>query len=336
MQRTFALAALLALFSTMAHGLDGRHLALVINASDPLSVEIGDYYAARRHLVFSNIIRVRIAPGVTSLSREEFNALKASVDKQTLPHVQAFALAWTVPYRVECMSITSAFAFGFHVGFCAEGCTSTRLSPYYDSSASLPFTRHGMRPAMMLAAASFAEGQALIDRGVHADASAPGGTAYLLSTSDRQRNVRAGSYRLAENELRGRLDVRRLKQDALVGAQDVLLYFTGVERVSGLETLRFLPGAIADHLTSAGGQLSDSPQMSALRWLEAGATGSYGAVVEPCNMPQKFPDPAVVARRYLAGDTLIEAYWKSVAMPGQGVFIGEPLAAPFRNSAPQP
>ena len=26
----------------------------------------------------------------------------------------------------------------------------------------------------------------------------------------------------------------------------------------------------------------------------------------------------------------IEAYWKSVAWPGQGVFIGEPLATPFR------
>jgi hypothetical protein len=27
---------------------------------------------------------------------------------------------------------------------------------------------------------------------------------------------------------------------------------------------------------------------------------------------------------------VLEAYWKSVAMPGQGVFVGEPLAAPFR------
>jgi uncharacterized protein (TIGR03790 family) len=71
--------------------------------------------------------------------------------------------------------------------------------------------------------------------------------------------------------------------------------------------------------------------MSALRWLEAGATGSYGTVVEPCNLPQKFPDPARVAASYLKGDTLIEAYWKSVAMPGQGIFVGEPLASPFRR-----
>ncbi|MGH8742520.1 MAG: TIGR03790 family protein, partial [Burkholderiales bacterium] len=106
---------------------------------------------------------------------------------------------------------------------------------------------------------------------------------------------------------------------------------TGAARVAGLQTLRFLPGAMADHLTSAGGALtgSGSGQMSALRWLEAGATASYGTVVEPCNLPQKFPDPAVAIGRYLAGDTLIEAYWKSVRMPGQGVFVGEPLAAPF-------
>jgi hypothetical protein len=69
--------------------------------------------------------------------------------------------------------------------------------------------------------------------------------------------------------------------------------------------------------------------MSSLRWLEAGATASYGTVVEPCNLPAKFPNPAIVIARYVSGETLIEAYWKSVAMPGQGIFIGEPLADPF-------
>jgi hypothetical protein len=32
---------------------------------------------------------------------------------------------------------------------------------------------------------------------------------------------------------------------------------------------------------------------------------------------------------YLRGSTLIEAYWKSVAQTGQGLFVGEPLAKPF-------
>jgi uncharacterized protein (TIGR03790 family) len=70
--------------------------------------------------------------------------------------------------------------------------------------------------------------------------------------------------------------------------------------------------------------------MSALRWLEAGATASYGTVVEPCNFTAKFPQPALAITRYTRGETVLEAYWKSVMMPGQGVFVGEPLAAPFR------
>jgi hypothetical protein len=45
----------------------------------------------------------------------------------------------------------------------------------------------------------------------------------------------------------------------------------------------------------------------------------------------KFPYVPVLMAHYLAGETLVEAYWKSVAMPGQGLFIGEPLAAPFRK-----
>jgi uncharacterized protein (TIGR03790 family) len=90
-----------------------------------------------------------------------------------------------------------------------------------------------------------------------------------------------------------------------------------------------LPGALADHLTSFGGDLTGKGQMSALRWLDAGATASYGTVSEPCNYWQKFPNPTVLLKWYVNGATAIEAYWKSVAWPAQGVFVGEPLAAPY-------
>ena len=126
------------------------------------------------------------------------------------------------------------------------------------------------------------------------------------------------------------MDLRFVHADYIKDKKRVLFYFTGVKNVEALKTIRFVPGAIADHLTSVGGDLlGGSDQMSSLRWLEAGATGSYGAVVEPCNYPTKFPYPAIVIDRYLKGETLIEAYWKSVAWPGQGIFIGEPLARPF-------
>jgi uncharacterized protein (TIGR03790 family) len=320
-----------ALSALPAHAFNHTQVGIIVNTWDPLSVRIGEYYAAKREISFQNMIRVGFPTGKTSLTSKEFTAIKAWADKQALPHIQAYTLTWAAPYRVECMSITSAFAFGFSPAFCEEGCKPTQPSPYFNSYATRPFTQLAMRPTMSIAATSFEQAKLLIDRGVAADGSFPAGTAYLLSTSDENRSVRSAAYPLVEKILQRRVSVRRLQQDALLDAKDVLFYFTGKVRVEGLETLQFMPGAMADHLTSMGGMLTDSDQMSALRWLEAGATGSYGTVVEPCNLPEKFPNPAVAAAHYLSGETLIEAYWKSVAMPGQGIFIGEPLAAPFRR-----
>ncbi len=314
-----------------ASALDRTQLGVIVNTRDPLSVAIGEYYAERRRIPFQNVIRVSFTPIENTLTRARFELIKAQVDEQTLPHIQAYAITWTAPYRVECMSITAAFAFGFDPAYCADGCKPTRPSPYFNSPTRHPYSQLRMRPAMSIAAASFENAKALIDRGVESDGSRPSGTAYLLSTSDSARNVRSALYPLAEKAVSGRVRVRRLDQSALFDETDVLFYFIGAARVEGLETLHFMPGAIADHLTSAGGHPVESGQMSALRWLEAGATGSYGTVVEPCNLVQKFPHPAIIIGRYLRGETLIEAYWKSVLMPGQGIFIGEPLAAPFQR-----
>ena len=312
-----------------AAALGPDQLAVIVNTADPFSVEVGEYYARRRRIPRANVIPITLPAGQAEISRRDFEAGRAQLDARVPPTVQALALAWTTPFRVDCLSITSAFAFGFDPAFCAQGCRPTRRSPYFDSPSRAPFRELGLRPAMLLAGPSVAVAKAMIDRGIVSDSTFPRGTAYLLSTSDRARNTRASGYAQVE-ALGPHVRVERIDADELRDRSDVLFYFTGLAAVSGLDTLRFRPGAIADHLTSTGGVLTGHDQMSALRWLEAGATASYGTVMEPCNFRSKFPDPAVVIARYTRGETLIEAYWKSVASPGQGVFVGEPLAAPFR------
>lgn len=306
---------------------DHTNIAVIINNADPLSVKVGEYYVRARHIPSANIVRVSFPANSPDMPVDQFQRVKANVDAATPRRIQAYALTWTTPYRVGCMSITSAFAFGFDPSYCASGCAPTKLSAYFDSARSIAVP--AVRPAMMLAGRSFAEVRALIDRGVRSDGTFPRGTAYLLLTTDKARDSRVPTYLLAKGVTAGLVDVEILNRDVLLHRDDVMFYFTGLASVAGLDTLRFLPGAIADHLTSFGGMLTDSIQMSILTWLEAGATGSYGTVVEPCNFPQKFANPAIAIERYVHGDTLIEAYWKSVAWPGQGVFVGEPLAAPF-------
>lgn len=304
-------------------------LAVIVNDNDPLSVQIAEYYQKRRNIPEENLIHVRFEPGTASMSRNEFARIKTEVDSKTPKSVQAFALTWASPYRVDCMSITSAFAFGFNEKFCSHQCGPTQPSAYFNSPSTAPFADLKIRPAMALAGLDFAHVKALIDRGIEADESHPPGTGYLVSTSDTARNVRAVAYPRLFKVFRSWIDMKLISSDFIKDKNDVLFYFTGLVKVPGLDTLKFHPGAIADHLTSTGGQLTDSTQMSSLRWLEAGATGSYGTVTEPCNHLAKFPDPGVAMYWYLTGSTLIEAYWKSVRWPGEGIFIGEPLAKPF-------
>ena len=152
------------------------------------------------------------------------------------------------------------------------------------------------------------------------------GTAYLVETDDVSRNVRAASYADAKRLVAGRVPVQIVHAPGLKDRDDVLFYFIGAKSVPDLASNHFVAGAVGDHLTSSGDELLGHRQMSSLRWLEAGATGSFGTVVEPCNATGKFPEVGLLMHRYLGGETLLEAYWKSVAMPGQGIFIGDPLA----------
>ncbi len=313
-------------------GLTPNTLAVIINDEDQLSRQIGEYYQKARHIPAANMIHLHFPPDRTTLSKEEFLKLKAEIDRTTPAHVQAYAVAWTDPYRVECMSLTSALAFGFDEGYCSFGCKPTTPSPYFNSPSLHPFSDHHLRPAMMLAGINFEQVKALIDRGIAADHSFPEGRAYLIITPDKERSVRATYFGKTAKELEGVFPIEILQTDAITDRHDVLFYFTGLAHVPQLHTLDFLPGALADHLTSNGGQLTNSNQMSSLRWLEAGATASYGTVVEPCNYIQKFPVPGIAMFHYALGASAIEAYWKSVMWPGEGVFIGEPLAQPF---APQ-
>lgn len=309
-------------------------LAVVVNINDGLSRAIGNYYQRRRGIPEKNIIRIRFKAGTPALTAEEFARFWPSVVAQTPAKVQAYALTWAMPYRVGCMSITSAFATGFDRRYCAaKTCAPTQPSPYFNSDSTAPYKDFKLRPTMALAVSTLAEAKALIDRGVAADHSYPKGTAYLLSTPDAARNVRAAYFNKTADFFRDIVDVRVVKTAALRNVHDILFYFTGSVTVPGLDTLTFVPGAIADHLTSAGGILNNTAQMPSTRWLEAGATASYGTVVEPCNYVQKFPYPAIVMEHYLRGESLIEAYWKSVAWPGEGLFIGEPLANPYGGYA---
>lgn len=318
--------------------LTSRDVGLVINTDDPYSVQVGQYYARARGLSEDQILKVSL-PTRASLTPEEFARLASKVDEFYGDRVQALALAWRAPYAVKCNAITGALTMGYDAGLCADTCAASRPSRYFGSSSTRPYDDHRMRLSMLLAAPNVEAAKALIDRGVRADGTAglrgaPPAHVHLVTTSDSVRSVRRHLFPPEGPVPLLGLEVHLDRTDAVKNASRVLMYLTGRVKVDHLDTVDFLPGALADHFTSFGGALDDSHgQMTALSWIQAGATASYGTVSEPCSHVQKFPHPQALILFYAQGASALEAYWKSVAWPQQGLFIGEPLAAPFDRGA---
>ncbi len=314
--------------------LKAADVGLVINTADPYSVEVGEFYIAARKLQPKQVLRVEL-PVKAVLTPEEFSGFALKVEAYFGDTTQALALAWTQPYAVNCNSITAALTMGYDGALCSQSCAPSRTSLYFNSVSVKPHTDLKMRLSMLLAANDVAGAKAMIQRGVASDHSlglrgAPPVHAHYLITNDKIRSVRAALFPPPGLLRRFGVEVHIDEAQALERVQRVLLYQTGLTQVDKLDTVRWVPGAVADHLTSTGGVLDGTGgQMPVTAWIASGATASYGTVSEPCSHVQKFPHPQILLLHYMQGASVIEAYWKSVAWPQQGVFIGEPLAAPF-------
>lgn len=341
--------------SAPAPRLTATQLALLVAEGDATSEAIAQAYARARGVPEANIVRVAVPTSGASLTEAQFQAIKTVLDARLGSNIQALLVTWPQPSRVQgagggcSMSITSALTFGYSASYCSppsNPCAATTASRYYDTTTRQPFTDLGLRPAMMLGARTLAEAEVLIARGLAADGrwlatalSPASGQAVLIRTTDAQRSVRYTDFLQIQPGAVPRLAINYIDNaggqgsDFVIGQTGLMFYFTGAASVPRIDSHTWLPGAVADHLTSLGGVTEPAAdtggQMPATAWLQAGATGSYGTVEEPCNVPDKFPRASILVRRYSSGDTLIEAYWKSVRTPGQGLFLGEPLARPW-------
>ena len=119
---------------------------------------------------------------------------------------------------------------------------------------------------------------------------------------------------------------------------DILGGIVGQSNAGAPEGIRagntYRAGAWIDHLTSFGGLLDSYViplgQMSAAKWLRAGADGSAGAVAEPLGWPAKFP-AAHLHTHLRAGASLAEAFWQSVRTTAEVACLGDPLLQPFAD-----
>jgi len=106
----------------------------------------------------------------------------------------------------------------------------------------------------------------------------------------------------------------------------------GAASVSWNDTYSFLPGAMADHLTSLAGAFDHPAQTKMTDWIRAGATATAGTVAEPYSLWAKFPSARFFVH-YAAGCTMLESFYQSLRCPLQILLLGDPLAAPYADRA---
>lgn len=343
-------AALLAAVTVWAGG-SGLNVIVVVNQNSTNSVQLGNDYCEQRGVPPQNVLRMtNWTGGSINWSPGDFqnyllSPLLAMVASRGLTNQAEFVLlSMDIPYRVtdgnSQNSTTSALFYGFKTnGMPVAGIPSCSLPGNSSNSyaySELPFSQAMPNTAstnsflaMMLTDTNLVAAETTLARSVAADCTYPTQTVFLAKTDDSARNVRFVEFdnSVFENQVASNYAVTRLATNS-TAFTNLFGLVTGLANFS-LATNAFVPGGLADNLTSYGGYiLENSGQTPSLAFLEAGAAGSYGTVVEPCNYTQKFPDPVDYFYQ-TRGFSLAEAYYQSVLNPFEGLLVGEPLAAPF-------
>jgi len=294
--------------------------------------------------------------------------LESTVLATKLPDsIQAIAIGWVNPAQVSPTivtegqrSISAVIANGkwMRGSSCFEGDRNLMgqgpINAYFNTASKAPFTDYGLRPTMILAGeacatcqsnnyqgpwvADVASAKATIDAAVAAvDTDPLGGNVYWTLTLDsRSQTALLVSPLLLGSGLSLKvnaqiLDLRKSSNPFNVSTKNILMYDEASPNFTYTGS-NFLPGAgIGFSVTSTSGFLPyDGNQTNASVWLKAGAVAAFGSAIEPCELlTYKHPDPALAIAHYLQGQTVVEALWKSVRLPWNGNFVGDPLASPF-------
>jgi uncharacterized protein (TIGR03790 family) len=337
-------------------GGSGLNVAVVVNQHSTNSVQLGNYYAEKRQVPPQNYIRINWAGGNIDWTNADFRTyllnpvLGAIASRQLTNQIDYILLSMDIPYRVYQSgssttsgqnSTTAALFYGFKPDYVlpSNNPASCNLPPvssnsYAGSESVFRFTPPGTAAtnymAMMITSWTLDQAKAVVDHGVAGDSSFSLQPVILGQSGDGDRNIRYQTFDNAifNTRLRGNYNLIRLNVDEPIGYANLLGYQNGWMWFS-TPPETFAPGALADNLTSYGGLLFEpSDHTNALAFLYAGASGSYGTVVEPCAYLQKFPS----AQNYFyqsRGFSLAECYYQGITNPYQGILVGEPLSAAF-------
>jgi len=360
-------ALILSVLAPCAFALGPHEVLLLANRNSPVSLALAHDYAALRHIPDSNVVPLDLpAPPPLEITASEFNRLiweparRAARERGLDDHILAWVYSVDFPILITAAPALSIEGLTFLKGKLPPGDlvnSGTYASPLFagpDTHASRGFppqsfdVQHAWLgkdmpvPSMMLGfmgkgGNTLGEIMACLTNGVRADRTMPDGAVYMITNADVRSLCRQWEFAPTAREL-NTLGIPAIITNAYpvdtattggvpIGVMGLMTGAADIPEVAA-GRFHFLPGALADHLTSFGAAFGNTAQTKITAWIKAGATASAGTVVEPMSIWQKFPHARVFAHP-VAGCTLIESFYQAIRCPLQILIIGEPLSAPW-------
>lgn len=352
------------LAATTAWALGPHELLVLVNERSEDSRKIAAEFADLRQVPAQNVVHLDLGSSVSidppEMSVEEFNelirdpAIKAMKQRGIADHVLAWVYSADFPTRVDTDPKMSIHGITFTKGEVPAHMEIKRglyKSPLFSGpgrpgglahySQTFDFSKESLRKDMpvpsMLLGYSGKRGNSVdtirsyLKTGMLSDGTSPSGTVFFVVSDDIRSKCRQWQHKAVVTEL-DHLEIDARIVSSFPGRdQKIIGLSSGRPRVTPGNSGSYLPGCMAEHLTSMGAIFHSAGQTKLSAWLESGVTASSGTVVEPYALWAKFPHARFYVH-YATGCTMIESFYQSISCPLQILLVGEPLACPWKKN----
>lgn len=325
------------------------NVLVVMNENSPDSVEVANYYAAKRSIAPRFICKIR-CPSEEVVKDDVFEKTIRQPIRQYLSNgkledsIDYIVLTRGIPIRTAAQwGVDSALT-------CLSKTEDVKMfNPYYREQKPFSHAEYGIYLVTRLDGLTLADAKALVDRSL---AAKPEKGLFLLDISPGWDGnpgykvvndwMRKAAEILKEKGFEVELDE---KVDFIVRSNLMGYYGWGFHddrfTTEAYKKLGFLPGSIAETAVSTSAYtLTANRTLSGTRsyitdLVAQGATGVKGYVYEP--FISALAEADVLFDRYTSGYNLAESFYASSRfVHWRDIVLGDPLCAPFAKTAPKP
>jgi uncharacterized protein (TIGR03790 family) len=335
---------------------EARRVLVVYNASSLSGKEIAEYYANKRHIPASNVVRIDCAES-EDISDADFHSeiegpIRANI-RSNPNQIDFIVLTKGTPIRLnddKQYSVDAWIAASdlplTPITVLTNEALAKSLNPYFRSSEPFSSRKFGFYLVTRLDGYSVDDCKKLVD---HSMAAKPEKGPFLLDEADNRKEgdylpVQKGLERAARILQKNGFDVELdTSKDFLAPPQGLAGYASWGSNDSAFDLdtykkLRFKPGALCETFVSTSGRTfrpTEGGQSLIADLIANGVTGIKGYVSEPYTFA--LAKPEILFDRYTSGHNLAESFYAaSQFLKWKDVVIGDPLCSPYEKAEAKP